>query len=166
MNSNLKRKTFEIVIVCTLWMSLMSLLITYIFERSVNDDSISMFPLQYHTKCREIHTSFPPSISEVMEVRKGFVTESWFIGLISALVLLLLVLLILCFIKRSKGGKYSGKRSTHIILIYCHVTVLTNVQISLNCILTVKEKEEGQIDSEARPINNEGFGEYRFGEVC
>uniref|UniRef100_A0A8C1ZIF0 Neural cell adhesion molecule L1 n=1 Tax=Cyprinus carpio TaxID=7962 RepID=A0A8C1ZIF0_CYPCA len=70
--------------------------------------------------------------AKFMEVRKGFVTESWFIGLISALVLLLLVLLILCFIKRSKGGKYS-----------------------------VKEKEEGQIDSEARPMNNEGFGEYR-----
>uniref|UniRef100_A0A8C1XH53 protein-tyrosine-phosphatase n=1 Tax=Cyprinus carpio TaxID=7962 RepID=A0A8C1XH53_CYPCA len=68
-------------------------------------------------------------------VRKGFVTESWFIGLISALVLLLLVLLILCFIKRSKGGKYS-----------------------------VKEKEEGQIDSEARPMNNEGFGEYSDNE--
>lgn len=44
-----------------------------------------------------------------MEVRSGFVTEGWFIGLISALVLLLLILLILCFIKRSKGGKYSGK---------------------------------------------------------
>ncbi|KAK9954145.1 hypothetical protein ABG768_016241 [Culter alburnus] len=69
--------------------------------------------------------------TSVMEKRDGFVTESWFIGLISALVLLLLVLLILCFIKRSKGGKYS-----------------------------VKEKEEGQIDSEARPMNNEGFGEY------
>uniref|UniRef100_A0A8C2E4K6 Neural cell adhesion molecule L1 n=1 Tax=Cyprinus carpio TaxID=7962 RepID=A0A8C2E4K6_CYPCA len=75
--------------------------------------------------------------AKFLEVRKGFVTESWFIGLISALVLLLLVLLILCFIKRSKGGKYS-----------------------------VKEKEEGQIDSEARPMNNEGFGEYRCGEVC
>uniref|UniRef100_A0A671TAB3 Neural cell adhesion molecule L1 n=1 Tax=Sinocyclocheilus anshuiensis TaxID=1608454 RepID=A0A671TAB3_9TELE len=46
-------------------------------------------------------------------ISQGFVTESWFIGLISALVLLLLVLLILCFIKRSKGGKYSGiRRST------------------------------------------------------
>uniref|UniRef100_A0A9J8A404 Neural cell adhesion molecule L1 n=1 Tax=Cyprinus carpio carpio TaxID=630221 RepID=A0A9J8A404_CYPCA len=73
--------------------------------------------------------------AKFMEVRKGFVTESWFIGLISALVLLLLVLLILCFIKRSKGGKYS-----------------------------VKEKEEGQIDSEARPMNNEGFGEYSDNE--
>uniref|UniRef100_A0A8C2HCW9 Neural cell adhesion molecule L1 n=1 Tax=Cyprinus carpio TaxID=7962 RepID=A0A8C2HCW9_CYPCA len=73
--------------------------------------------------------------AKFLEVRKGFVTESWFIGLISALVLLLLVLLILCFIKRSKGGKYS-----------------------------VKEKEEGQIDSEARPMNNEGFGEYSDNE--
>uniref|UniRef100_A0A8C1PEY8 L1 cell adhesion molecule, paralog a n=1 Tax=Cyprinus carpio TaxID=7962 RepID=A0A8C1PEY8_CYPCA len=68
-------------------------------------------------------------------ISQGFVTESWFIGLISALVLLLLVLLILCFIKRSKGGKYS-----------------------------VKEKEEGQIDSEVRPMNNEAFGEYRCGD--
>uniref|UniRef100_A0A8C2HDV2 Neural cell adhesion molecule L1 n=1 Tax=Cyprinus carpio TaxID=7962 RepID=A0A8C2HDV2_CYPCA len=72
---------------------------------------------------------------EIQTAGARFVTESWFIGLISALVLLLLVLLILCFIKRSKGGKYS-----------------------------VKEKEEGQIDSEARPMNNEGFGEYRCGE--
>uniref|UniRef100_A0A9J8AHV5 Neural cell adhesion molecule L1 n=1 Tax=Cyprinus carpio carpio TaxID=630221 RepID=A0A9J8AHV5_CYPCA len=72
---------------------------------------------------------------EVMEISQGFVTESWFIGLISALVLLLLVLLILCFIKRSKGGKYS-----------------------------VKEKEEGQIDSEVRPMNNEAFGEYSDNE--
>uniref|UniRef100_A0AAZ3PJM4 Uncharacterized protein n=1 Tax=Oncorhynchus tshawytscha TaxID=74940 RepID=A0AAZ3PJM4_ONCTS len=38
----------------------------------------------------------------------GFATQGWFIGLVSAIVLLLLVLLILCFIKRSKGGKYSG----------------------------------------------------------
>ncbi|KAJ8397003.1 hypothetical protein AAFF_G00010570 [Aldrovandia affinis] len=62
----------------------------------------------------------------------GFAMEGWCIGLISALVLLLLVLLILCSIKRSKGGKYS-----------------------------VKDKEAGQIDSEARPMKDETFGEYR-----
>lgn len=39
----------------------------------------------------------------------GFATEGWFIGFISAIILLLLILLILCFIKRSKGGKYSGE---------------------------------------------------------
>ncbi|XP_072512524.1 neural cell adhesion molecule L1.2 isoform X2 [Salminus brasiliensis] len=73
--------------------------------------------------------------AEAMEVKNGFATEGWFIGLISALVLLLLILLILCFIKRSKGGKYS-----------------------------VKEKEEGQVDSEARPMKDETFGEYSDNE--
>ncbi|KAJ8400873.1 hypothetical protein AAFF_G00392270 [Aldrovandia affinis] len=69
------------------------------------------------------------------EVQGGFATQGWFIGLISAIVLLLLVLLILCFIKRSKGGKYS-----------------------------VKDKEEGQVDSEARPMKDETFGEYSENE--
>ncbi|KAG7477340.1 hypothetical protein MATL_G00068490 [Megalops atlanticus] len=69
------------------------------------------------------------------EVQGGFATQGWFIGLISAIVLLLLVLLILCFIKRSKGGKYS-----------------------------VKDKEEGQVDSEARPMKDETFGEYSDNE--
>lgn len=62
----------------------------------------------------------------------GFATEGWFIGFISAIVVLLLILLILCFIKRSKGGKYS-----------------------------VKDKEDTQVDSEARPMKDETFGEYR-----
>ncbi|KAL2103937.1 hypothetical protein ACEWY4_000805 [Coilia grayii] len=61
----------------------------------------------------------------------NFAAQGWFIGLISACVLLLLILLILCLIKRSKGGKYS-----------------------------VKDKEEGQGDSEARPMKDEQFGEY------
>uniref|UniRef100_G1PPL6 Neural cell adhesion molecule L1 n=1 Tax=Myotis lucifugus TaxID=59463 RepID=G1PPL6_MYOLU len=62
----------------------------------------------------------------------GFTTEGWFIGFVSAIILLLLILLILCFIKRSKGGKYS-----------------------------VKDKEDTQVDSEARPMKDETFGEYR-----
>ncbi|KAM6228596.1 LOW QUALITY PROTEIN: neural cell adhesion molecule L1 [Spheniscus humboldti] len=65
----------------------------------------------------------------------GFATEGWFIGFVSAVVLLLLLLLILCFIKRSKGGKYS-----------------------------VKDKEDTQVDSEARPMKDETFGEYSDGE--
>ncbi|KAM9856330.1 neural cell adhesion molecule L1.2 [Aulostomus maculatus] len=70
------------------------------------------------------------------EVKPSFATQGWFIGVVSAVVLLLLILLILCFIKRSKGGKYSGKY--------------------------MKDKEEGPIDSEARPMKDETFGEYRF----
>ncbi|XP_038578506.1 neural cell adhesion molecule L1.2 isoform X2 [Micropterus salmoides] len=67
----------------------------------------------------------------VTEMQPSFATQGWFIGLVSAIVLLLLILLILCFIKRSKGGKYS-----------------------------VKDKEEGPMDSEARPMKDETFGEY------
>uniref|UniRef100_A0A8C0W415 Neural cell adhesion molecule L1 n=1 Tax=Castor canadensis TaxID=51338 RepID=A0A8C0W415_CASCN len=65
----------------------------------------------------------------------GFATEGWFIGFVSAVILLLLILLILCFIKRSKGGKYS-----------------------------VKDKEDTQVDSEARPMKDETFGEYSDNE--
>lgn len=48
-------------------------------------------------------------LPEVTEVQQSIATQGWFIGVVSAVVLLLLVLLILCFIKRSKGGKYSGE---------------------------------------------------------
>lgn len=50
-----------------------------------------------------------------MQVQANFATEGWFIGLVSAIALLVLLLLILCFIKRSKGGKYSGWLHIH----YC-----------------------------------------------
>ncbi|KAM3872144.1 neural cell adhesion molecule L1.1-like [Diretmus argenteus] len=75
----------------------------------------------------EIQTTGP----ELSEVAGGFATQGWFIGLISAIVLLMLILLILCFIKRSKGGKYA-----------------------------VKDKEDGQVDSEARPMKDDTMGEY------
>uniref|UniRef100_G1P8G4 Neurofascin n=1 Tax=Myotis lucifugus TaxID=59463 RepID=G1P8G4_MYOLU len=39
------------------------------------------------------------------------VTQGWFIGLMCAIALLVLILLIVCFIKRSRGGKYPGKTS-------------------------------------------------------
>ncbi|KAG8447893.1 hypothetical protein GDO86_015127 [Hymenochirus boettgeri] len=85
------------------------------------------------------HTQYVEIWSEMVQTtgiaipteQRGFATEGWFIGLISAIVLLLLILLILCFIKRSKGGKYS-----------------------------VKDKEDTQVDSEARPMKDETFGEY------
>ncbi|XP_060914546.1 neural cell adhesion molecule L1.2 isoform X2 [Labrus mixtus] len=91
-----------------------------------------------HYRLRFIYsnTSFwEPTIdttgTAVTEVQPSIATQGWFIGLVSAIVLLLLILLILCFIKRSKGGKYS-----------------------------VKDKEEGPMDSEARPMKDETFGEY------
>ncbi|KAM6982185.1 neural cell adhesion molecule L1.1-like [Tautogolabrus adspersus] len=65
------------------------------------------------------------------EITGGFATQGWLIGLISAILLLVLILLILCLIKRRKGGKYA-----------------------------VKDKEDKEVDSEARPMKDETFGEY------
>ncbi|XP_056240774.1 neural cell adhesion molecule L1.1-like isoform X2 [Seriola aureovittata] len=69
------------------------------------------------------------------EMPGGFATQGWLIGLISAIVLLVLILLILCLIKRSRGGKYA-----------------------------VKDKEDKEVDSEARPMKDETFGEYSDGD--
>ncbi|XP_029291014.1 neural cell adhesion molecule L1.1-like isoform X2 [Cottoperca gobio] len=65
------------------------------------------------------------------ELPSGFANQGWLIGLISAILLLVMILLILCLIKRSKGGKYA-----------------------------VKDKEDKEVDSEARPMKDETFGEY------
>ncbi|XP_029603028.1 neuronal cell adhesion molecule isoform X8 [Salmo trutta] len=61
-------------------------------------------------------------------------TQGWFIGLMCAIALLILVLLIICFIKRNKGGKYP-----------------------------VKEKEDAHQDPEIQPMKDDDgtFGEYR-----
>lgn len=37
--------------------------------------------------------------------------QGWFIGLMGAVALLTLLLLTVCFVKRNKGGKYSGNQS-------------------------------------------------------
>uniref|UniRef100_A0A3Q3DSP9 Neural cell adhesion molecule L1 n=1 Tax=Hippocampus comes TaxID=109280 RepID=A0A3Q3DSP9_HIPCM len=66
-----------------------------------------------------------------IQVSGGFATQGWLIGLISAIVLLILILIILCLVKRRKGGKYA-----------------------------VKDKEDKEVDSEARPMKDETFGEY------
>lgn len=52
-------------------------------------------------------------LTEPSEMPSRFATQGWLIGLISAIVLLVMILLILCLIKRSRGGKYAGN-STHI----------------------------------------------------
>ncbi|KAG9477908.1 hypothetical protein GDO78_013087 [Eleutherodactylus coqui] len=83
-----------------------------------------------HTNFQQIWETRSTALPSALP-KNGFATQGWFIGLISAIVLLLLILVIICFIKRSKGGKYS-----------------------------VKDKEDTQVDSEARPMKDETFGEY------
>uniref|UniRef100_A0A8C7MMG7 Neural cell adhesion molecule L1.1-like n=1 Tax=Oncorhynchus kisutch TaxID=8019 RepID=A0A8C7MMG7_ONCKI len=98
----------------------------------------SLTGLQPGTQYRLLitHGNYTHWEDEIQTTGPGdFATQGWFIGLISAVVLLLLLLLVLCFIKRSKGGKYA-----------------------------VKDKEESQMDSEARPIKDETFGEYSDGD--
>nr|DBA31196.1 TPA: hypothetical protein GDO54_007083 [Pyxicephalus adspersus] len=64
-------------------------------------------------------------------------TQGWFIGLMCAVALLILVLLIVCFIRRNKGGKYP-----------------------------VKEKEDAHADPEIQPMKEDDgtFGEYSDAE--
>lgn len=51
---------------------------------------------------------FPAMTSRQVDIA----TQGWFIGLMCAIALLILVLLIACFIRRNKGGKYPGERVT------------------------------------------------------
>ncbi|XP_077401592.1 neuronal cell adhesion molecule a isoform X13 [Vanacampus margaritifer] len=82
--------------------------------------------------------NFTKEASTVMETtvpsrHVDIATQGWFIGLMCAIALLILVLLIVCFIKRNKGGKYP-----------------------------VKEKEEAHQDPEIQPMKEDDgtFGEY------
>lgn len=53
---------------------------------------------------------FPPSLPAYTNNQADIATQGWFIGLMCAIALLVLILLIVCFIKRSRGGKYPGER--------------------------------------------------------
>ncbi|XP_078465705.1 neuronal cell adhesion molecule-like isoform X4 [Lampetra planeri] len=49
------------------------------------------------------------STAEVASAQLTIATEGWFIGIMCAVALLVLVLLVVCFVRRSKGGKYPVK---------------------------------------------------------
>lgn len=53
-------------------------------------------------------------------------TQGWFIGLMCAVALLILILLIVCFIRRNKGGKYPGmiynKSKNYLVVIHLRQT--------------------------------------------
>ncbi|KAM8929165.1 neuronal cell adhesion molecule isoform 17-T17 [Lycaon pictus] len=76
------------------------------------------------------------TVDEAMASRQvDIATQGWFIGLMCAVALLILILLIVCFIRRNKGGKYP-----------------------------VKEKEDAHADPEIQPMKEDDgtFGEYRL----
>ncbi|XP_068170719.1 neurofascin homolog (chicken) a isoform X4 [Antennarius striatus] len=67
---------------------------------------------EYHLRVysHELHTISSPSIT--FKTKPAYIdqvdiaTQGWFIGLMCAIALIILILLIVCFIKRSRGGKY------------------------------------------------------------
>ncbi|XP_072915117.1 neuronal cell adhesion molecule a isoform X7 [Hemitrygon akajei] len=84
---------------------------------------------QLRSKDKQFMTRPPAMASRQVDIA----TQGWFIGLMCAIALLILILLIVCFIKRNKGGKYP-----------------------------VKEKEDAHADPEIQPMKEDdgAFGEY------
>ncbi|XP_051543964.1 neuronal cell adhesion molecule-like isoform X2 [Myxocyprinus asiaticus] len=112
-----------------------------------NETSITLDSLKYSTRYKfylnamTVKGSGPTITEEAITVmdeamtnkQVDIATQGWFIGLMCAIALLILVLLIVCFIKRNKGGKYP-----------------------------VKEKEDAHQDPEIQPMKEDDgtFGEY------
>ncbi|KAM4676426.1 neuronal cell adhesion molecule isoform 15-T16 [Discoglossus pictus] len=116
-----------------------------------NESRLVLHKLNYSTRYKfyfHAHTAVGPGsqiteegvtiMDEAMASRQvDIATQGWFIGLMCAVALLILVLLIVCFIRRNKGGKYP-----------------------------VKEKEDAHADPEIQPMKEDDgtFGEYSDAE--
>ncbi|XP_042577905.1 neuronal cell adhesion molecule a isoform X12 [Cyprinus carpio] len=114
---------------------------------SANETSITLENLKHSTNYKFYLNALTIKGSGPTVTKEGFTmvdeamtskqvdiaTQGWFIGLMCAIALLILVLLIVCFIKRNKGGKYP-----------------------------VKEKEDAHQDPEIQPMKEDDgtFGEY------
>ncbi|XP_077939614.1 neuronal cell adhesion molecule isoform X14 [Gasterosteus aculeatus] len=116
-----------------------------------NETSLTLLNLKYSTRYKfylnaiTVRGAGPPISEEAVTVMDEAVasrqvdiaTQGWFIGLMCAIALLILILLIICFIQRNKGGKYP-----------------------------VKEKEDAHTDPEFQPMKDDDctFGEYSDNE--
>uniref|UniRef100_A0A3Q3XAH8 Neuronal cell adhesion molecule n=1 Tax=Mola mola TaxID=94237 RepID=A0A3Q3XAH8_MOLML len=116
-----------------------------------NETSVTLSNLKYSTRYKfylnaQTVRGAGPAISQeavtvmdeaVASRQVDIATQGWFIGLMCAIALLILILLIICFIQRNKGGKYP-----------------------------VKEKEDAHTDPEFQPMKDDDctFGEYSDNE--
>uniref|UniRef100_A0A673BVY7 Neuronal cell adhesion molecule-like n=1 Tax=Sphaeramia orbicularis TaxID=375764 RepID=A0A673BVY7_9TELE len=116
-----------------------------------NETSVTLLNLKYSTRykfylnAKTVRGAGPAISQEAVTIMDEAVasrqvdiaTQGWFIGLMCAIALLILILLIICFIQRNKGGKYP-----------------------------VKEKEDAHTDPEFQPMKEEDctFGEYSDNE--
>ncbi|XP_030589859.1 cell adhesion molecule L1-like a isoform X2 [Archocentrus centrarchus] len=76
--------------------------------------------------------------------RSEFSTHGWIIGTMCAMALLILVVLIACFLRKNKGGKYAGTPPPR-----------RQDMLSME---KVKEKEDLQPDTESQRMNDDTFG--------
>uniref|UniRef100_A0A3Q1GIG4 Neuronal cell adhesion molecule n=1 Tax=Acanthochromis polyacanthus TaxID=80966 RepID=A0A3Q1GIG4_9TELE len=118
---------------------------------AANETSITLPNLKYSTRYKfylsaktvtgpgpDITQEVVPVMDEAVASRQvDIATQGWFIGLMCAIALLILILLIICFIQRNKGGKYP-----------------------------VKEKEDAHTDPEFQPMKDDDctFVEYSDNE--
>ncbi|XP_077452365.1 neuronal cell adhesion molecule isoform X9 [Stigmatopora argus] len=116
-----------------------------------NETSVTLLNLKYSTRYKfylnaKTSKGAGPAVTQeavtivdeaVASRQVDIATQGWFIGLMCAIALLILILLIICFIQRNKGGKYP-----------------------------VKEKEDAHTDPEFQPMKDEDctFGEYSDNE--
>lgn len=84
--------------------------------------------------------------------RSDFSTQGWFIGTMCAVALLTLVVLMACFVRRNKGGKYAGTPSPR------------PQQQDMFSMGKVKEKEDLHPDVESRGMNDDTSCEYSDSE--
>lgn len=64
---------------------------------------------------------FQPLLLAYTKNQGDIATQGWFIGLMCAIALLVLILLMVCFIKRSRGGKYPGKRNSCLLVSFLSI---------------------------------------------
>ncbi|XP_045893916.1 neuronal cell adhesion molecule-like [Micropterus dolomieu] len=118
---------------------------------AANETSVTLSNLKYSTRykfylnAKTVRGAGPAISQEAVTIMDEAVasrqvdiaTQGWFIGLMCAIALLILILLIICFIQRNKGGKYP-----------------------------VKEKEDAHTDPEFQPMKDDDctFGEYSDNE--
>ncbi|XP_056907098.1 neuronal cell adhesion molecule-like isoform X12 [Takifugu flavidus] len=116
-----------------------------------NETSVTLSNLKYSTRykfylnAKTVRGAGPAVTQEAVTIMDEAVasrqvdiaTQGWFIGLMCAIALLILILLIICFIQRNKGGKYP-----------------------------VKEKEDAHTDPEFQPMKDDDctFVEYSDNE--
>lgn len=74
-----------------------------------------LFPPLASSPCHHLWLCFLPSLPAYTNNHADIATQGWFIGLMCAIALLVLILLIVCFIKRSRGGKYPGEHEQAIL---------------------------------------------------